>query len=306
MNKIKYEDLFRELIRKKHGMEINFENIESQLDHLRRGDSLSYSDLEIIADGSCWPFNKYWMWPSKEQIEEKLKETSGWFKNLPNDEEKVIGGLDGIFKNIALVSIILRFVHPNLYAVYSRPPLRILRIERGFNDVEEYLNYVYLLRLLKHSFGVTKTADVDMIVWAIAYERGKYLRKLKKSLAEQLLENLLPEELIIFLSNNPLKIAEVYYRKKDIKTAGLWAAVAFEQFILKEYFTLFGFIPERKNGEILTFVNLLCKTKKFKYECDKLHSLRKLRNNAIHESREFTEDNAKYFLETLKYLKELS
>ena len=165
MDSIIFGDLFREIIRKKHGMETNFEKIESKLDHLRRENSLSYSDLEIIADESCWPFNQYWMWPSKEQIEEKLKETSGWFKNLPNDEEKVIGGLDGIFKNIALISIILRFVHPNLYAVYSRPPLRILRIERGFNDVEEYLNYVYLLRLLKHSFGVTKTADVGS--WSV-------------------------------------------------------------------------------------------------------------------------------------------
>jgi len=306
MDKNEYKELFKKLIRKKHGMEINFEKIEAKLDHLRKGDSLAYSDLEIIGDDSFWPFSKYWMWPSKEQVEEKLKKTSEWFVNLPENEEKIIGDLDGIFKNIALVSIILRFVHPNLYAIYSRPSLKILRIERGSNDVEEYLNYVYLMRILKHSFRVTRTADIDIIVWAIAYEKGSYLRQLKELLAEQLPENLTPKDLITFLHGNPLKIAEVYYRKKSIKMAGFWVAAAFEKFLRKECISLLGFIPARKNGEILTLVDFLCKTKKFKYECDKLHKLRKFRNNAVHESRKFTEDDARYFIEKLKDLKELS
>jgi len=306
MDKNEYKELFKKLIRKKHGMEIYFEKIEAKLDHLRKGNFLAYSDLEIIGDDSCWPFSKHWMWPSKEQVEEKLKKTSGWFVNLPENEEKIIGDLDGIFKNIALVSIILRFVHPNLYAIYSRPSLKILRIERGFNDVEEYLNYVYLMRILKHSFRVTRTADIDIIVWAIAYEKGSYIRQLKELLAEQLPENLTPEDLITFLHGNPLKIAEVYYRKKVIKIAGFWVAEAFEKFLRKECISLLGFIPARKNGEILTLVDLLCKTKKFKYECDKLHKLRKLRNKAVHPLEEFTKDNAKYFLKTLEYLKQLS
>lgn len=305
MDSIIFGDLFREIIRKKHGMEVDFDSIEEKLDHLRGGKSLAYSDLEIIGDEKCWSFKKYWMWPSKDQIEAKLKKTEGWFKTLPEKEEEIIGDLAGIFKNIALVSIILRFVHPTHYAIYSRPPLKILRIDRGFNDVEEYLNYVQLLRLLKHSFGVTKTADVDMIVWAIVYEKGEYLKKLKKMIAEQLPEKLSPEELMIFLSDNPLKIAEAYYGKKDIKTAGLWAAIAFEKFIRFEYVSFFGFRYERKNGEIVSKVRLLCNTKKFRYESQKLHKLRELRNSAVHESSEFKKDDAKYFIDTMKYLKKL-
>ncbi|MBE0461499.1 MAG: hypothetical protein IBX60_07685 [Candidatus Aminicenantes bacterium] len=305
MDKNEYKELFEKLIRKKHGMETNFEKIEGKLDHLRKGNSLAYSDLGIIGDDSCWPFSKYWMWPSKEQIEEELKKTSGWFVNLPENEERIIGGLDGIFKNIAIVSIILRFVYPEFYAIYSRPPLKILRIERGTNDIEEYLNYVNIMRLLKHSFGVTRTAGIDMIVWAIAYEKGSYLRKLKELLADQLPENLEPKELITYLSDNPLKIAEVYYQKKDIKTAGFWAAVAFEQFIGNEYLSLYGFPLENEKDRIFTIVNFLCITKKFKYECDNLHKLREFRNNAVHELRKFTEDDARCFIKKLKYLKEL-
>jgi len=140
MDARKYEKLFKQVIKKKHGMEIDFETIESCVKHLREGEALSYCDLEIIADDSCWPFSKYWMWPSKEQIEDKLKNTAGWFTKLPNGEEKIIGNLCEIFRNIALVSIILRFACPKHYVIYSRQPLKILRIERGAYDVEEYLN----------------------------------------------------------------------------------------------------------------------------------------------------------------------
>ena len=48
MDKSKYETLFNQIIKKKHGMEIDFEKIEAKLGHLREGDALIYSDLEII------------------------------------------------------------------------------------------------------------------------------------------------------------------------------------------------------------------------------------------------------------------
>ena len=305
MDKSKYETLFNQIIKKKHGMEIDFEKIEAKLGHLREGDALIYSDLEIIADDNCWPFNKYWMWPSRYQVEDKLKKTKGLFKDLPGEEEyekKVIGNLSEIFKNIALVSIILRFVCPKHYAIYSRPPLKILRIERGANDAEEYLNYVGELRLLKRSFQVGTTAEVDMIVWAIAQEKGAHLREFKKLLAEQLPENLKPGELITYLSNDPLKIAEIYFIQKDHKTAGFWAARAFEKYLRDECVCLIGFIPPRTNGEIMTIIDFLCRKTKHRYEENTFHNLRQLRNKAVHESEAFTKNDAKDFIERLKNL----
>lgn len=276
MNIIVYENLFRKLIRNKHGMEINFEKIEAKLDHLRRGNSLAYSDLEIIGDESCWPFSKYWMWPSREQIGEKLKRTKGWFKNLddnPDEEAIVIRSLDEIFKNIALVSIMLRFVFPKRYAIYSCPPLKILRIERGANDVEEYLNYVKALRLLRRSFRVSKTSDLDMIVWTIAHEKGEYSRRLKKLLADRLPENLTPGELITHLSTSPLRIAEIYLKQGAWRTSGFWAASAFE---------------------------------KIRNECrierEMLKELNKLRNKAVHESEIFTKNEARNLIDKLRSL----
>lgn len=302
MDESKYKELFKKIIRKKHGMNIDFNTIEKKLQHLRDGEALTYSDLENIADDDCWPFNKYWMWPCKEQIAEKLKSTAGWFKNLPENEEKIIGNLCEIFRNISLVSIILRFVWPKHYVIYSRPPLKILRIERGPNDLEEYLNYVQEMRLLRHCFGVTNTSEVDMIVWAIAQEKGEYLREFKELLAEYLPENLTPAELITFLSNNPLKIAETYYKQKDYKTAGFWAARTLEKHLRDNCMVLLGFLPQRENGEIQTLIHNLCKTKEYQFKRETLHKLRRLRNKAIHESRYFTKDDAKNSIELLKGL----
>lgn len=306
MNGDKYSGLFRKIVKEKHGIDIDFKKIEKRLKHLKEGAALTYADLENIADDSCWPFNKYWMWPSKDQIEEKLSTTEGWFKTLLEDsnyEEKCIADLDGIFKNIALVSIILRFVFPKRYAIYSRPTLRILRTERGENDVEEYLNYINDLRLLRQSFGVPNTSDMDMIVWAIAQEEQEPLREFKKLLAEQLPENLSPEELIFTLPERPSKIAEAYYRKKAYRTSGMWAATAFEKFLSDECKRLTLRIPQKKKGRIQTLINCLSSTDKYWYKQKTMKDLKGLRNKAVHESENFTKDDAYNFLTTLTFFR---
>lgn len=300
MDPKKYEKLFKQIIKKRHGMDIDFETIESCVKHLREGEPLTYCDLEIIADDSCWPFSKYWMWPSREQIEKELENTTGWFMDLPNDEEVIIKNLCAIFRNIALVSIVLRFACPKHYVIYSRPPLKILRIERGTNDVEECLIYVGEMRLLRRSFGVPKTADVDMIVWTIAQEKGQYLRDFKKLLTEKLPENLTPAELMTYLSNEPLKIAEAYLNQKAYKTAGFWASKAFEKFLRDECIRAIGFIPEKHNGEIQSLINCLCRTSDYRFLDDELHRLRKLRNKAVHRSDAFNKGDASSFVEGMR------
>lgn len=105
MDQKKYESLFKKIVRQKHGMDVDFEKIEERLHNLKKGNPLTYDDLLIICDDSCWPFSKYWMWPSREQIEEKLIQTKGWFKDLndnPDIEAKIIGELDEIFKTLPL------------------------------------------------------------------------------------------------------------------------------------------------------------------------------------------------------------
>jgi hypothetical protein len=297
MNQSQYERLFKDIIKIKHRMNIDFEKIETRLIHLKEGSALAYEDLEIIGDDSCWPFSEYWMWPTREQIENQLPQTLGWFKNLPIKEEEIIKGLDVILKNIALVSIMLRFVHPAYYAIYSRPPLKILRVERGINDIAEYINYLQVMRTLKRSFGVTRTADVDVIVWATAFAKGEYLSRLKRVLAERLPEILTPGEIIQHLDHNPLKVADLYLKKNDHETAGFWTSIAFEKLLNLECYSCPNWNLSDKANEIKYKVKFLSQTPKYKGMALFLDNLRKLRNAAVHSTEKFTKDDARRFFE---------
>jgi HEPN domain-containing protein len=318
MDSQKYIKSFYEMIRSRFNRDVDFTSIEKGLEHIRNGDALTYADLELIADERYWPFEQYWMWPPREQIEEKLKVTAGKFKDLyekdpkeeyPNEERdeerELIRFLSEIFKNLSLVSIIMRFVHPEHNAIYSRPNLKILRVERGEDDVEEYMNYIQVMRLLKGSFGVERVADVDIIVWAIAKQEQEPAEFLKV-LAEQLPENLTPGELFNNLADDPLRIAKVYLRKEDYKTSGFWASQAFEISLRDEYSRLIGY-PRRKDpekGELQDIIDQLATRPEYQGWSDYLHSLRWRRNKAIHPSYEFTKVDAEALIDGAGELKQ--
>lgn len=66
-------------------------------------------------------------------------------------------------------------------------------------------------------------------------------------MAKRLPENLTAEELVIYLSHDPLKIAKEYLKRKDHMTAGFWAAKAFEKFLDDECRSNGIYIPEQPN-----------------------------------------------------------
>jgi len=305
-----YQELFRKITRQRYGKDADFASIERQLAELRRGQALTYEHLEIIADEAYWPFKKYWMWPAKEQIEDKLNETKDLFVDPlskykgENKERSIICKLLEIFKNLSLVSIVLRFVWPEYYAIYSRPNLWILRVERGASDLEEYMNYLRVMRLLRQTFGVKRTADVDMIVWAAAKEDSA-----SKEFLDFLLENLpvkmIPLELIRNIYKNPLKISSAFMAKEDYKTSGFWSSHAFEFLIKQEYSRLI--IAPRRNinkGELEDMIDQLCEVQDYNMMKGKFHRLRILRNKAIHPDESFSENEAKELLEGVRNLKE--
>jgi len=308
MDTNRYQELFRKIIKSRFGIDVKFETIENGLTRIRNGAALSYKDLELIANEKLWPFKKYWMWPCQKQIKNELKATAGKLiepvpiKNQEAREKELIRCLLAIFRNLSLVSIVLRFVWPEYYAIYSRPNLWILRIERGPSDVEEYMNYIRVMRMLKTTFRVERTADVDIIVWAIAKNSTEH-KEFIKLLADQLYENLTPQDLIDSLSDDPLRIAQIYYKKSDHKTSGFWASRAFEIYLNNEFDRIAGRGRSDMNkGDLKNIIDQLCEHREY-YDCRHfLHSLRKLRNRAIHPDLLFYEADAKSLIEgTMKF-----
>jgi hypothetical protein len=303
-----FKRLFKQIAKTESGKEQNLEGIETQLAHLKEGAALSYLDLELISEPKYWPFNKHWMWPHRSQIEKKLETTEGWFKDLPSNEREIIRKLNNIFKNIGLVSIVLRFARPEFYAIYSLPVLQIMRIERGGNEVEDYLNYISELRVLRTCFGVDNTAAADEIVWAIFHHKNKYGADLKKILAKRLPENLTAEELLIYLSNDPLKVSKEYMKRKDHMTAGFWAAKAFEKLLDDECRQAGIFIPDPTHKRS-KMISALCNMKPWwnkPANRELLYDTKEMRNNIVPGVNPFTFQYVEQFIANIDQLKSIS
>ena len=206
--------IFNRVSKKRYGKEVNFEPLTEELSKLKKDGCLTYEHLDKISDRNIWPFHKWWRWPAKKQIDEQLKKTAGLFKilsGLPKvheerveTEKKIIEILYyDIFKHLELVSIILRFVDEENYAIYSPPVAKIISSPRGYSYSIEYLNYLKELRKYRDIYQLEKVAYVDMFLWAIEVlgdEREGIMdfihRNLEKSNREEILNEIMEQEVL--------------------------------------------------------------------------------------------------------------
>src|SRR5262245_36876547 len=119
-------EAFPEVCRKKYGVAFDLSSVERKVKHLRRNSPLTCKDLEYFESPEHWWFKKFWVFPPEEHLERALKGVTFDFWNLPGkNEPSVIGQLLDAFKSIELVSIILRFIRPENYAIFSSPTERL-------------------------------------------------------------------------------------------------------------------------------------------------------------------------------------
>jgi hypothetical protein len=186
--------------------------------------------------------------------------------------------------------------------------LQILRVERGRNDVEEYLNYVREIRILKDSFRVEKASEADMIVWAIFFAKGRYTGELKGILSRRLPENLTPEELIIYLSHDPIKIAKEYLKRNDYMTAGFWVAKAFEKFLDEECRQNGIYIAEQAHKRSKMIKALLGRTLYWKKPKNRnlLYDTKDIRNKIVPSVKAFESRDVEEFISNIVRLKRIA
>ena len=164
------------------------------------------------------------------------------------------------------------------------------------------------MQALSKSFMVDKTADVDKIVWAISRLRGKHGTELKQILAKYLPENLTPEELVVYLSHAPLKIAKVYLKQKDHMTAGFWAAKAFEKFLEDECRNNGIYVPEQPGKRSLMIKELCERTFLWRKPQNRrrLYDTKTLRNKIVPGTKLFTYEDVEQFINDIERLKNIS
>lgn len=307
--KDRYETLFADIAFKKYRMKIDYATIEKGVSHLRNGDAITYEDLETIAREDLWAFNKYYLWPAREQIEDRLEKTWGLIVDSvthPEKEEDMVRGLLDIFRNLSLVSILLRFVWPEHYAIYSRPCLKLLRVERGYDDLEEYFIYNNEMRNFRASFGLERTADVDMLIWAISQKADEYA-EIKSLLSEKLPKEFTLFDLIRNSGHFPLKVARAFYEYGDYLTSGFWAARALEKTLRAACLREHGYLMENtlhEKSSLEFLLNQLSGNAVVHKHHRLIGELRHLRNKAVHVDVRFNKGMAEEFIDGVSTLAE--
>lgn len=307
--KNRYEALFLDISFKKYRMKIDYATIEKAVSRLRGGEAITYEDLETIAREDLWAFKKYYMWPAREQIEDGLEKTWGLIIDpvaRPDKEEDMVRGLLALFKSLPLTSILLRFVWPEHYAIYSRPCLKLLRVERGYDDAEEYFNYNNEMRDYRTSFGLERTADVDMLIWAISQREDEFA-DIKSLLSEKLPKEFTLLDLIRNSGRRPLKVAEAFFNYGDYQTSGFWASRALEKTLQAACLREHGYLLEntpREKSDIEFLLGQLAGNPVIQKHFKLISSLRNLRNKAVHVGSNFNKQMADEFIDGVGTLAE--
>ena len=73
-----------------------------------------------------------------------------------------------VFRDIELVSLILRFVKPKNFGMWTPPVASILALPSSMNAVETYLNYLHNVRSIRDKCGFAKVADADKALWVLS------------------------------------------------------------------------------------------------------------------------------------------
>ncbi len=291
-------DLFPEVTQRRYGKEQRPDEVERRVAGMLKDGQDLWEIIRDIHDNDAFDAEMFGFLP--DQIEVELKKTtwhSQW-NTLP--EEQLVRQLHGVFRQIEQVSMVLRFVDPNRFGIFSSPVATILGVRPRRRPTAAYEAYLKSLCEVRDDRGFHRTADVDMALWALqvgvlerrlpeeqrrglkeSYERDLPLRQIAtRNLTSQLLSE-----------NTKLTVAEYLLgQKEEIALAGQIAGIEFEQVVGKR---------TRSAGSARQDENLYDLINRFKPSDmrPRLHRARIIRNDAIHEPAKVTKEDVEFLIE---------
>jgi hypothetical protein len=150
----------------------SFRLIERNFSQLRDGKrGLAARDVQAIFDPQLTPFAKFWAPPNEKELDRALRGRN--LKLGPLQEENpyvlrsTVRDLMALLHSMGIASLVLRFVHPKVYGVFSTPVIDLLRIQRA-STLDLYLDYCNELKDWQQNFHLNSVADTEMALWAFA------------------------------------------------------------------------------------------------------------------------------------------
>lgn len=236
----------------------------------------------------------------KGELERALKKRKwyGRWRDLPT--HGLVGGIFSVYRQIEPVSMLLRFVMPERYGIYSSPVAHLLGVRPRRRQPDTYKAYLDSLQSLCDSRRFERIADVEMALWALqlgvleglleaadrdalnrAYKRDSALRQMQAAnLTKQL-----------FSERSRIELAEALLTT-DRSLAGQIAGVQFEQLVGQWD----GIGDCASLQEMIDRARAPLRTK----GC--LHRAREARNKAIHHPRAIRLGEVEHLIEAAKWV----
>ncbi len=161
----KYLDKFPDVCRAKFARAYTFRALEKDFDQLRAGKRwLVARDVLKLFDPARTPFAHYWTEPKERELDAALRQSHFYMAPAPSDRD-LIERLLAVIHNIGVVSLVLRFVHPDRFGIFSTPVVNLLQIHRP-TTVELYMAYCDELREWQKHFKLDSVADTSTALWS--------------------------------------------------------------------------------------------------------------------------------------------
>jgi hypothetical protein len=158
-------DRFPEVCKQKFGRAYSFRALEKKFEPLCTGNRwLAAKDVLNIFDPTATPFGRYWPKPSEKELDQVLKKARLVLGPSPADPRELVRRGLAVLHSIGIVSLVLRFVHPARYGVFSTPIMNLLQVHRP-RTLDLYIAYCDELRAWKEHFRLESVADTETALW---------------------------------------------------------------------------------------------------------------------------------------------
>ena len=160
-----YFDQFPDVCRRKFGRAYAFRALEKKFEPLCTGNRwLAAKDVLNIFDPTATPFGRYWPRPNERELDHELKKARLVLGPVPNDPRELVRRAMDVLHSTGIVSLVLRFVHPDRFGVFSTPIMNLLQVHRP-RTLDLYIAYCDELRAWKDRFHLESVADTESALW---------------------------------------------------------------------------------------------------------------------------------------------
>ena len=161
--------LFQVATKRYTGRPQDLAKVEEALDQGRHEWRVGRRELETIESSEAWDYPNWWPRISS-QIETPISLPQHIYS--AQGKRTAIEALNKVFKNIEIVSVVLRFMCPDAFGIISPPVTSFLCLFPSPNSVEQYLLYLKVLQDFRQRYGggnLKRVADIDMALWSAAH-----------------------------------------------------------------------------------------------------------------------------------------